>query len=410
MNTNSLFSIRRLLLASLAVFGLSSMQVAVAREPYVLAFQRANGGTQEIGLVDENGANLTVLTEGALHYSEHAWSEDRQKIAFMLEREVWSIQPDSKEIRKVTQFGQHTIFCDWSHDGRRILCKTGKNDGYWSLCEVAVDTGEVRVIADSQPGHPCHWSPTAETIVTYGHRAEYELTADGEKVYVARAHSRDMQHHITVRTKTGCSSTAYISHTLGRQEHKLAEMPGMYLSDFTFSPDGQTIAFVARRMPVADGEGAPGELDDVPDSGIYVINVSSANLACVVKDGFRPVWRPCVTENNRVMFLQMRHHGGKSGFNVLINPWTSYVQYHAYMTKDAEFTVRTEPDVWTRALSAIASHDYDDGHSDHSAVSLVIHESDGSRRTGHFSWKDDVPRGSVLRKIYKGLLDQARDN
>ena len=220
------------------------------RRTHVLAFQR----NMQVGTIDEYGKSLKILAEGALHYASRCWSPDQE----------------------------------------RLLFKTGKNDGHWSVCEVSLDNKKVRVIAENEPGGPCYWSKRGNTIITQVRRAEYELSSEGKRIWVNRTYSPDMKHLITAVPKDDGSSVALLSAANGEAGHVLVEIPDMRLEQFAFSPDCMKIAFAAEAVvKLGCDEGLANEgKEERPAQGIYVIDIDGKNLRCVVRDGFRPVWRP----------------------------------------------------------------------------------------------------------------------
>jgi len=260
----------------------------------LLAFQRHRKGTEEIGIVDEFGESMKILTEGALHYATECWSPDGLQIAFSVGtgsvHELCVVRADGSGRRQLTELGQYTIFCDWSPTQKSLLFKTGKNDGHWSIGELLLESKKVRIIREKEPGYRCSWSPSGNYILNVQEVSEYEINREGKRIWVKRAYSADMKSLITVRTKGDGCSVAHLSAASGEGRRVLVQIEGARLSQFAFSPDGERIAFVVESAEKLQEGDLAGQ--DRPAEGIYVIDTKGGKPRCIVEGGFRPTWRP----------------------------------------------------------------------------------------------------------------------
>ncbi len=106
--------------------------------------------------------------------------------------------------------------------------------------------------------------------------------------------------------------------------------------------------------------------------------------------------------------VSFRHPGGKGSFKVVMSSQAVYVDYHAYMTKDAEFVELVDRETWTAVARAIVERDYE-SETDRptSAIHILIYYTNGKRESGYVQWSSDVVKGAALRKAYKTFLGRA---
>ena len=113
------------------------IQPAWSHDGTKIAFSHALGSGYQITVMDPNGGNVTVLTDGSSN-SDPAWSPDDSKIVFASNRdgnyEIWAMDADGSNPVQLTHTddGANNL-PDWSPDGSKIAFKNnhdadGKGD------------------------------------------------------------------------------------------------------------------------------------------------------------------------------------------------------------------------------------------------------------------------------------------
>jgi len=123
-------------------------------------------GDLEIYLIDSDGSNVRRLTMGAATALNPAWSPDGQWIAFQRNREgaydLYIIDPGGGPHRRLTDDPRRVDgHPDWSPDGREIVFNCGPGLRYekfeiFEICVIRADGSGFRTLTQNQvfDGHP----------------------------------------------------------------------------------------------------------------------------------------------------------------------------------------------------------------------------------------------------------------
>jgi Tol biopolymer transport system component len=244
-------------------------------------------------------AALTVVTATALlsgaHDGHTAFPGANGRIAFESERdgngEIYSMEPDASDQRRLTQNPAADTDPAWSPDGTQIVF-TSNRDGNDEIYKMNADgTGQTRLTtspgSDSNPA----WSPGGRNIVFASQRdgqAEiYVMNADGtgqtrltnnNAPDAVPAWSPDGSKIAFTSSRDG-QAEIYVMNVDGSNQTRLTNDPGSDVSP-AWSPDGSKIAFASNR----DG-----------NYEIYVMNADGSGQARLTRNleiDLDPAWSP----------------------------------------------------------------------------------------------------------------------
>jgi hypothetical protein len=252
----SLMSPRRLLSVVLLVLVVSPVGTTLAATgPGAngrLVFGRAVDGESELFSVDADGSNERRLTWSPQVEQQAAWSPDGTRIAYTSNTgtggtfRIWTMNADGSGQMQLTSAGSSTdseFSPAWSPDGSRIAF--GRNA---ALFVVNADGSGLHQLVGGFGAQPA-WSPDGSQIAYASPDGIVAVGADGSNPHLVTA-------------------------------------PGAYASGPAWSPDGTQIAFARNRS-----DGYPGELS--------ILDVRSGGERQLTTGGFKnalPSWSPDGTE------------------------------------------------------------------------------------------------------------------
>jgi len=151
-----------------------------------IAYDRAPitaGGTRQsaqIWIIDADGSNANALTTGSSRNMRPAWSPDGSTIAFMSDRhaefnlslmgteegdlEIYLMDRDGSNIRRLTEFAGTALSPAWSPDGQRIAFH-GRGDGNSNIYVMnAAGSNQRRLTNEPRVDGRPTWSPDGREI------------------------------------------------------------------------------------------------------------------------------------------------------------------------------------------------------------------------------------------------------
>jgi len=82
---------------------------------------KENKSHQMLFIMDANGKNKKALTTDAKSESDAAWINGGQKIAFLREGQLWSMNPDGTDRKQLTQDKKGIEGFKFSPDGKKVI-------------------------------------------------------------------------------------------------------------------------------------------------------------------------------------------------------------------------------------------------------------------------------------------------
>jgi TolB protein len=263
-----------------------------------IAYTRITNQTEtdiesDIYTIDVDGSDERKLTDTPGLDGLPTWSPDGQRIAIVSDRddgnwEIYLMDADGTQQRRLTNTPEKDEAAPaWSPDGEKIAYVTGffgDNPSIWVMD--ADGSGQKRLVDGNWPS----WSPNGDRLV-------YTTFSDDEKLAVMNADglarrelpgvayeaawSPDGERFAYVTTRGVNNEEIYVMKTDGTQRTRLTDIPGYDHWPPTWSPDGTRIAFTS------DGTVDNGE--------IYVMNSDGSGLTKLTDDPAYdsfPAWRP----------------------------------------------------------------------------------------------------------------------
>lgn len=173
------------LVASLVVVGCSGSSATLAPR---IVFTSHRDGNAQIYAVDPDGGNLRRVTNSASHDDFPLWAPDGRHISMLSDRdgnwELYLMNSDGGGVQRLTFTDADEHSPAWAPDGARIAFSTDRDAGDWEVYVMAAD-GQNQVDVTRSPGldYSPNWSPDGRHIAFVSERdgnAEiYVMDADG---------------------------------------------------------------------------------------------------------------------------------------------------------------------------------------------------------------------------------------
>ena len=267
---------------------------------------------KQIYVMDPDGSHVQPLTgqpPGAISYNAFAaWSPDRQKIAFMSNRdgnpEIYVMAADGSDVQRLTRHRGVDKDPVWSPDGNQIAFVRDTDppatgpvyppSGNQSIYVMDSDGSNVQRLTEFETGGYTSWSPDGEQIAFEGNFDGiweiYVMDADGSNVQrithtpvrdagsFAPEWSPDGQKIVFDSTRDG-NFEVYVMDADGSNVQRLTHNDEAD-ARAAWSPDGQRIVFHSYRDGRAD---------------IYVMDADGGNMERLTSnnpfDAHHPDWR-----------------------------------------------------------------------------------------------------------------------
>ena len=267
------YNLTHLILAVVVVLGLTPLMVTVEAQAQI-AFSSDRDGNYEIYVMNADGKNQRRLTNNGFYNTDPSWSPDGTRIAFVSEREgnfagkrkhIYVMDADGKNQRKLSRNPFAEWDPAWSPDGTHIAF-TSDVDFHRHIYVTDATNGKNlrRIGPHKRVGWHPSWSPDGKRIA-FTSWSNLEVIGLGNyEIYVMDAD--------------------------GSNQQRLTQNPG-HESDPSWSPDGERIAFASNR----DG-----------NYEIYVMDADGKNQQRLTRNPARdwyPSWSP---DGERIIFVSHR--------------------------------------------------------------------------------------------------------
>ena len=199
----------------------------------------------ELYLIDSDGENLRRLTETETGEDHPAWSPDGERILFDADYdgdgfyEIYTLSADGTNLTRLTENAANDQFADWSPDGQQIAFSSDRN-GNWDVFVMDADGDNQQALTDSSDWElfPA-WSPDGMRIAfnslvpNTGNTDVFVMTADGSE-FLQLTDSPGFDENpvwspdgslIAFQTQRDGNFEIYLMNPDGSEQHSLLDLP-----------------------------------------------------------------------------------------------------------------------------------------------------------------------------------------
>ena len=247
-----------------------------------IAFSSRRDGNSEIYVMNADGTNQRRLTNNRANDWFPAWSPDGRRIAFVSERdghvhaqhgwptsEIYVMAADGSHPQNITNDPSDDREASWSPDGKRIVFAS-RRDGNYEIYVMAADGSNPQNLTnDPHSDRYPSWSPDGEHIIFSARREGH------------------------FENKFAITYEIYVMDADGGNEQRLTENRKNDGSP-SWSPDGKRIVFEADRK------------GDFENYDVYVMDADGGNQQKLTNDrgwDSSPSWSP---NGERIAFMSER--------------------------------------------------------------------------------------------------------
>lgn len=191
-----------------------------------------------------------------------------------------------RDVRRLTSLNADAAVASWSPDGYELVF-TSDLHGAWDIHTVHLETGELRRLTTGRVSWGARWSPDGERIAFFG---PHENPDSPEEIFVMSTDGSDIRrltHNDTRETYPDWSPDGktllfgshrdgiwdcYVIDVESGEEERVTTTPpphhGSWLG--TWSPDGESIAFVSDRHSEY--------VEKLSNTEIYVMRLESSDV------------------------------------------------------------------------------------------------------------------------------------
>ena len=286
------YNLSHFILVSVIVLVLKLLMVCVNAQAQI-AFMSDRDGPFEIYVMDPDGGNLRRLTDNGRNNSGPSWSPDGKRIAFssrqalpvrhnpffenhhgVAPHDIYVMDADGENRKRLTDHPRYDISPSWSPDGRRIAFASERG-GPMGIHVMDTDGG----------------NPQRLTHNPFDER-EPSWSADGKRIVFSARRKEHFRGHF------GLTYEIYVMDADGGNEQRLTENR-VEDKHPSWSPDGKRIVFSRS----GEQQLHPGAL---VTSEIYVMDADGGNEQRLTENRFddiQPSWSP---DGQRIVFASNR--------------------------------------------------------------------------------------------------------